>query len=58
MNDLRDEQTEAVMLLADLKEQQMKSHHPLMFSDAIKAMRRKTLGLYTQALNRRIPSIV
>jgi len=55
MNELRTECEEALLALADFREQQMKSRHPLMFVDAIKAQRRKTLGLYTQLMNLRKP---
>jgi hypothetical protein len=53
MNNLREECEEALFALADFKEQQFKSKHPEKFSDAIRVMRRKTLGLYTQLMNQR-----
>lgn len=53
--DLREEAEESLMFLAATKEEQMKSRHPLMFVDTIKAARRKTLGLYQQLMNKRIP---
>jgi len=53
MEDLREECEEATFALADFKEQQRKSKHPEKFADAIRVMRRKTLGLYTQLMNNR-----
>jgi len=55
MTDLREEAEEAVLALADFKEQQAKSNHPMKFDDAIRAMRRKILGMYAQMLNARKP---
>lgn len=53
MTDLREETEEAVLALADFKEQQAKSNHPMKFDDAIRAMRRRVLGMYTQMMNER-----
>lgn len=55
MTDLREEVEEAVLALADFKEQQAKSNHPTKFDDAIRVMRRRVLGMYAQMLNKRIP---
>lgn len=51
----REERTDLVLLLCELKDAQKDSHKGDMYTSAIRQTRRKILGLYRKVLNTRKP---